>query len=292
MRRISFVPITIILLSFLLLTTIFLWFQVPEQTLERVQRRGVIRVGYAPERPFAFRDASDRVTGESPELARKLLARMGITSVEWVQTEWDDLIPELNAGRFDMIAIGMFVTCERAQKIAFTEPTYLLEQAFLVRAGNPKQLHSYADVRNRPDARLAVISGAQEQVLARAVGIPDNRILVVPDARTGYVAVRQGEADALALTRPSIAARVATAEPNTVELATPFVQPNVEGIKARGYGAFGLRWEDTTLREALNAQLRQFIGTLEHQQLMAPFGFTANDLPGNVTTASLLDECE
>jgi polar amino acid transport system substrate-binding protein len=292
MPRVPIVAATLAFLGVMLLGVTIAWVQSPEQTWARVQRRGIIRVGYAPEQPFAFRDPTDRVTGESPEVARTLFSGMGIGSIEWVQTQWDDLIPELKAGRFDMIAIGMFITCERAQQISFTEPTFVLEQAFLVQAGNPKQLHSYENVRDRHDVRLAVVAGAQEQTLARTMAIPDSRVLAVPDAQTGTVAVRQGQVDALALTRPSIRAQVAEAEPNTVELAMPFVQPQTAGIKVPMYGAFGLRHEDTTLREALNKQLRQFVGTAAHQQLVAPFGFTANDLPRNVSTASLLDTCE
>lgn len=111
-------------------------FQSPERTLQRVQRRGVIRLSYASERPFAYRDEANRVTGESPEVLRAVLGRMGIRNIQWVQIEWGELIPELKAGRFDIIAIGMFITCERAEQIAFTEPTFALDQAFLVRAGN------------------------------------------------------------------------------------------------------------------------------------------------------------
>ncbi|PDW00529.1 ectoine/hydroxyectoine ABC transporter substrate-binding protein EhuB [Candidatus Viridilinea mediisalina] len=267
-------------------------YQQPETTLERAVRREVIRVGYAPEEPFSYRTLDGHVTGESVEVLRLMLARMGIERVEWVQTEWSELIPELRAGRFDLIATGMFITCERARLIAFTEPIFGLEQSFLVRTGNPHQLHSYAALAQQPVARLAVVTGAHEQRLAEASGLAPIQILEVPDARTGLMAVIEGHADAFALTRVAITALVAQAEAGQVEVATPFEQPQLPTLVARGYGAYGLRHADVSLRTALNEQLQQFVGTPEHQRLVAPFGFTAADLPGSMTTEALLTMCE
>ncbi|MBV9773809.1 MAG: transporter substrate-binding domain-containing protein, partial [Gemmatimonadetes bacterium] len=75
----------------------------PESSLERIRREGVVRIGYAPEPPFAFRTADGRVTGESPEIARAVFRRLGVTRIRWVQTEFRSLIPELKTGRFDVI---------------------------------------------------------------------------------------------------------------------------------------------------------------------------------------------
>ncbi|RRR74644.1 MAG: ectoine/hydroxyectoine ABC transporter substrate-binding protein EhuB [Candidatus Viridilinea halotolerans] len=280
----------------LLATALLLWgatlWQRPETTLERIERRGVVRVGYAPEQPFAYRDAHGQVTGEAVAVARLILARLGIESIEWVQTEWAELMPELQAGRFDLIATGMFVTCERAALIAFTEPTFALEQAFLVRAGNPHALHSYADVERQSWVRLAVVSGTHEQSLATASGITLPQIVTVPDAHTGLVAVLDGQADAFALTRLAIE-RLAAQDgaAGRVQIAAPFFQPELPGLWSRGYGAFGVRQADASLREALNAELRTFVGSPEHQALVAPFGFRLADLPGSTTTEALLARC-
>jgi polar amino acid transport system substrate-binding protein len=46
-----------------------------------------------------------------------------------------------------------------------------------------------------------------------------------------------------------------------------------------------------TLRQALNAELRAFIGTSAHQDLVAPFGFTPAELPGTTSTDTLLATC-
>src|SRR5690606_16634992 len=67
-----------------------------------------LRVGYAIEAPYAFLDEDGRVTGEAPETARWVARRLGRGEPEWVLTEFGSLIGQLQEGRFDVIACGLF----------------------------------------------------------------------------------------------------------------------------------------------------------------------------------------
>ena len=130
-----------------------------ETTLERIQSTGTVRIGYANEAPFAYTETSGKVTGESPEIATKVFTAMGVKKVEPVLTEWGALIPGLRAGRFDVIAAGMYITPPRCQQVIFTDPHYQIPDTLLVKRGNPKNLHSYADVAKNPGVRLATNLG-------------------------------------------------------------------------------------------------------------------------------------
>ncbi|MFC2003115.1 ectoine/hydroxyectoine ABC transporter substrate-binding protein EhuB [Chloroflexota bacterium] len=259
-----------------------------ETTLERAKREGTVRIGFANDVPYGYVDSEGRVTGEAPEIARKVLAEMGINNIEGVYTEFGSLIQELIAGRFDIIAAGMFITPKRFELINYSEPTYRVGQAFMVKAGNPKNLHSYEDVANNPNVILAVMAGAVEGDYARAIGVPESQLLVVPDPPTGMVAVENGEADALALTSLAINKLVKTDEQHTVEMAQPFTNPVINGKEILGYGGFGFRKEDTALLEEFNKHLKAFIGTEEHLEIMNQFGFT--ELPGDITAKDLCKE--
>src|SRR5690606_11279752 len=148
-------------------------------TLDRMRQRGVARVGFANEAPYAYLDPeSRRLTGEAPEVARVILTRLGVDRVEGVLTEFGALIPGLKAGRFDLIAAGMYITPERCREVAFSNPTYSIGEALVVRAGNPRSLHSYADIAASPDATLGVVTGAIQRRYALASGIPEARIAV------------------------------------------------------------------------------------------------------------------
>lgn len=259
-----------------------------ESALARLRREGTARVGYANEAPYAYLEpATGRVTGEAPEIARAVLGELGVERVEGVLTEFGSLIPGLRAGRFDVIAAGMYVTPERCARVAFSEPTYCIGEAFVVAAGNPLGLHGYGDVATHAEARLGVVAGTVERGIARDLGVPDERVVVFPDAPSALAGVEADRVDAYAGTALTVNDLLAKADSTTVERAEPFEQPVVDGEVVRGCGAFAFRPGDTDLRDAFDGVLREWIGSEEHLERVAPFGFGPAEVPGDVTTAEL-----
>lgn len=256
-------------------------------TLERIRAAGVVRVGFANEAPYAYVDTSTgRLTGEAPELARLVFRQLGVAEIEGVLTEFGSLIPALKAGRFDVIAAGMYITPQRCREIRFSNPTYAVGEAFMVQAGNPLGLHSYADLRDTPGATLGVVSGAIQLQYARAVGIPNERIVIFPGAPAAVDGVAAGRASAYAATALTVNDLLQrTSAP--LERAMPLEDLVLDGNVVKGYGAFGFRKSDEALWEAFNAILSTTVGTPMHEKLVEPFGFTRDMLPGNVTAASL-----
>lgn len=259
-----------------------------DSLLERAQSQGYIRVGFANEVPYGYATPAGQLTGEAPEIAKAILTRMGIGEVDGVLTEFAALIPGLRAGRFDMIAAGMFVTPKRCGQILFSEPTYSVGQAFLVKADNPLGLAGYADVAGKDGVTLAVTAGSAERDFAREAGVPEARILVLPDPASGLAAVQAGRADAFARSSLSIDELLMTAGEGAGVARTPAFS-RVGDLYVRGHGAFGFRKESEAFVKAFNEQLGAFVGGDEHLALVAPFGFTAAELPER-TTAELCGE--
>ncbi|MCC6490653.1 MAG: ectoine/hydroxyectoine ABC transporter substrate-binding protein EhuB [Candidatus Hydrogenedentes bacterium] len=259
-----------------------------ESTLERIQREGRVRVGYANEAPYAYLDTTEgRLTGEAPEVLRAVMKTVGIAEVEGVLTEFGALIPGLRAGRFDVIAAGMYITPERCEQVLFSNPTYSIGEALIVRKGNPLDLHSYEDIARHETATLGVMAGAVERGYARKMGIPDARVIVFPEGPSGLEAVRIGRIDAFAGTSLTIHDLLTKAEPTRVERAEPFHDPVIDGELVRGFGAFCFRQDDRDLADAVNAALDGFLGSPEHMALVEPFGFTERELPGAATAEAL-----
>jgi polar amino acid transport system substrate-binding protein len=246
-----------------------------ETTLERARTQGFIRVGFANEAPFGFATPDGKLTGEAPEVAKAVLAKIGIPQVDGVLTEFGSLIPGLKAGRFDIIAAGMFINPKRCAEILFSEPSYGIGQAMLVPKGNPKGVKDYSSIKDNADLKLAVMAGAVEAGYAKDAGVPENQLVVLPDQSSLLAAVTSGRADAAALTALSIADMAKKGE--GVESTTPFGE--VAGKSVKGHGGFGFRKEDTDLYEAFNAELKKFIGSPEHLALVTPHGFGAGYLP-------------
>jgi len=256
-------------------------------TLQKAMASKAVRIGFANEAPFAYEDvAGGKVTGEAPEVAREVLSHMGIYQVDGVLTEFGALIPGLRAGRFDIIASGMYILPPRCEQIAFSNPTYSVGEAFAVKAGNPLSLHSYQDAANNKDTKVGVVSGAIESSYANSMGIPQDRVIVFPNPASALEGLTAGRIDALAGTRLTIANLLQKTE-GGVEMAAPFEDPEIDGKKVRGYGAFGFRREDQDFVDAFNAELKKYIGTRRHLNLVRRFGFDEYDMPGNVTASEL-----
>jgi len=259
-------------------------------TIERIRRQGSVRIGFANEVPYGYLDTdTGRVTGEAPEIARAVFARMGIADVEAVSTDFGSLIPGLEAGRFDVIAAGMYVTPERCRQIAFSNPTYRIGEALIVARGNPAELHGFEDVLAKRGVKLGVVAGAVELTYARRLGIPENQLVLYGDNVSALEGVRSGHIGAFACTTLTALSLLQRAEDAGLELAEPMRQPIIDEVEQVGYGAFGIRRADDGLRRALNEQLARFIGSAEHLDLVRPFGFAAATLPGDTATRDLCD---
>jgi len=261
-------------------------------TYQKILTQQKIRVGFANEAPYAYQDpATQRLTGEAPEVARAILKEWregkGEIAVEGVLTEFSSLIPGLKAGRFDMIAAGMYIQPNRCREIAFSNPTYSVGEAFAVKKGNAKNLHSYTDVADHENATLGVVAGAVERQYARESHIPEGRVVVFPDAPSALAGVRADRVDAYAATSLTIQDLLAKDESGELERASPFQDPVIDGVSIKGYGAFGFRQEDTALVGAFNRGLSRFIGSPGHLEVIQPFGFTEQELPGDTKAADL-----
>jgi len=253
-----------------------------QSTLEKARADGYIRVGFANEAPFGFATPDGKLTGESPEVVRAVLNKMGIKEVDGVLTEFGSLIPGLMAGRFDIVAAGMFVNPKRCEQVAFSEPTYGIGQAMLVQKGNPKGIVDYESFKKDTSLKLAVMSGAVEGGYAADAGVDPSQLVALPDQSSLVAAVKAGRADAAALTALSIA-DMAAKNPET-ESTKPF--GTVAGKSVVGHGAIAFRKEDKDFVDAFNAELKKFIGSEEHLALVTPLGFGADYLPVK-TTAEL-----
>jgi len=165
-----------------------------------------IRIAYIEEPPFYWTAPDGSVTGADIALAGDVLRAIGVTAIEHVPTSFDEFLPGVQQGRWDM-NVPIFITPERAQHVAFSLPVWALGDGLLVRPGNPKALHSYASLAARGDVRLGVIAGQVQIVSARAAGVAERQLVVFKDQPEAIAALAAGQIDAFAAT--ALGSRVA-----------------------------------------------------------------------------------
>lgn len=257
-------------------------------TLEKAQEKGSVTIGFANEKPYAYQTADGKLTGEAVEVARTVLKNLGINEMEGVLTEFGSLIPGLQAKRFDMVTAGMFITPERAKDVSFADPEYSIGEAIAVNKGNPLNLHSYEDVAAHESATVAVPGGAIEYDYLTSVGVPKDRIVTVPDMPAALAALEAGRVDVITATGPSLQNTLDAANNSGFERVTDFKQPIVDGESAKGYGATAFRNEDTDFVEAFNKELKELQDSGELLEIIQEFGFTEEELPGDVTLEEVI----
>jgi len=188
-------------------------------TLATVRKRGVLRVGVAISEPTVMHDANGKLVGFSIDAARRLAEDMGV-DVEFVETSWSGIIPDLLNRESDLIMSGLWVTVPRALVINFTTPTAVEGIHVIAGPAATARLKTPADL-DRAGTKIVVYAGTLQERLA-ARHFPKATLVKVSGDADHLALVLAGEADAVLV--PTFAPEVIVrAAPD--RLALPFSKP-------------------------------------------------------------------
>ncbi len=256
--------------------------------LAELQEEGTITVGFAGEAPYSFQNEAGELVGASVALQERIWGELGIDNVEGVETQWNQLIPGLNAGHFDVVAAGMSILPERCEAAIFSDPEFQYTTALMVEEGNPFDVHDMQDIQEAQDdgIRMAAMSGAIEATYAADLGIEATE---VGNPQDGMDLITGGRADVFALTGISLNWMLdnAAGDPN-VEVTDTFVAV-IDGVEQYGAGGTVFRPEDTDMRDAYNEKLAEIVASEEeYLSVVGDWGFTEGERPqGDFTTEQL-----
>lgn len=239
-----------------------------EGTLERLRKQGFARIAIANEPPWTQVTAGGKVTGAAPEVARAVLKKLGVKDVVASISEYGAMIPGLQAGRFDLVAAGLFLKPKRCAAVLFSQPDLCDAEAFMVKKGNPLGLMTYKDLVTKK-AKVGVPGGGTEEKLALAAGVPRGNVIVVPDGQSGVKMLQSGRIDVYALPTLSLVALQKKAKDPNIEIVGP-----VKGVPVYCAGA-AFRKSDTAFRDAYDKALKELKTSGEFKTIVSKFGFPA-----------------
>jgi cyclohexadienyl dehydratase len=161
--------------------------------LQQILERGTMRVGTTGDfNPMSFRDTStNSYQGFDVEAMTQLAADSGVR-VEWVQTEWAQIVAGIGANRFDIFS-GASVTMARARGAAFTAPYFEFSSVPVAAKSAAGRFTSWAAI-NAEGVRVAVSMGTVFADQAQA-HFPRARIVAVQAPATGFQEVLAGRAE-------------------------------------------------------------------------------------------------
>lgn len=84
--------------------------------------------------PYAFRDPRnpDRIIGFEVDLMNAVATKLGMRA-EFVQNQWDSLIPGLQRGNYDVACNGIEITEDRKREVLFSDPYFITYEQITVR---------------------------------------------------------------------------------------------------------------------------------------------------------------
>lgn len=249
---------------------------------------GTIKVGVANEEPYGFINlATDEVTGANAEIARAVFQSMGYEDVEGEITDWNSLIPGLNAGNYDVVTAGMDIRPERCKQAEFANIELVYGEGMAVAAGNPHNLHSYEDLVANEDLTVSIMAAANQIEMLKQLGMDESRIITADSIADNIAALESGNVDATVMTEATLTAALESANLSVIERAEPFTQPVINGEPQVAYGAavFADTDEGRELRDQYNEHLQKLIDSGELLKIISEFGFDESNVPtGDVTT--------
>lgn len=234
--------------------------------LARLQAAKKVRVGFANQPPFSALNPDGSVTGVAPTISKQIMTKLGVPQMEGVIATYGELVPGMQAGRWDFISASLTINKQRCSQVKFSDPIVFDGTAIVSLKGalpNPPKLLSEI-VRDK--TVIGVQSGGANSRAALAGGIDQANMLQFPND----AAVIDG----------LIAKRIQVAFGSYSSLKIAYGMRNLDVVvtypvpdgPANGSGC-AFRPDDADLYAAYQRELRAMKASGEYQQTIKQFGF-------------------
>lgn len=152
----------------------------------------ILNVGIEPTyKPFDYKENS-KLTGFDVDLLDAIAKDLNI-SINWVEMNFDGLIPALKTGKIDMIASAMSVTEERKKSVDFSNTYYMTKNLYIKRKDDIS-LKTKDDLVNK---KIGVQLGTLQENAAK--NIKNATVEANADLNVAILALKNKKIDAIIL---------------------------------------------------------------------------------------------
>ena len=143
-------------------------------TLTKIRTAKYALLASYNEPPHDWFDSTDgKWKGVDNDIVEYILPKIGVEKWDFIVADWSGLIAGLQAGRWDLMSVGMSITDKRKEEIAFSEPVYYYGDAIIVRKGNPKNIKGKPDwVGKRVGGLLGTTNIDEITAVAGSIPVP------------------------------------------------------------------------------------------------------------------------
>lgn len=233
---------------------------------DAVKQRGVLRVGWAPWFPYAYKDPkTNQVAGVTADLMQSLAQSLG-TKVAFVEDGWGTMIAGLQADKFDVL-MPMAVTPPRAEAATFSEEFMKVDLGAMVRKADQDKYATWKDL-NKPGVTISVAMGSNTALYARQTFDKAN-VVEMKGEPEAVTAVITGKSDAWASTYSAFSGSAPGRDRLVVVAGEPFAYNPVALVVRKG---------DTKMRGAVDTFLEQYRDSGELAKAIGKYGLQQTEI--------------
>ncbi len=156
----------------------------PEETvIERVRRRGILRIGFNEDKvPFAYFNFQRDLVGFDINLAHALARDLDVT-LEFVRFDRSTLIDQVRADHFDFVMSGLVGTLERSQAIQHSRSYMDVTLGFVVPDYRVRDFESLDSIRKLKDLKIGFVDLSRGFVSRLRQELPDATLVEIRNNR-------------------------------------------------------------------------------------------------------------
>ncbi|CTQ47456.1 transporter substrate-binding domain-containing protein [Roseibium aggregatum] len=215
--------------------------------------------GYYP--PFNYFDSAGQIKGFDIDIGNALCEKMKV-KCEWVTTDWEGIIPALNANKFDTIVASMSITDERSKIVSFTEPYYFNPGQFVTAKDSGLKGAMPSDLTGKT---IGTQSGTLEVKVLEQY-FPESEIQLYPTLDDSLLDLETGRVDAVYASAFVLADWLATETGSCCN----FVGQMFREKSNKGTG-IAVRKDDEDLRIALNKALAEIMADGTYEEIRSRY---------------------
>lgn len=249
--------------------------------LARLRVAKKVTVGLANFPPYSGIDPDGTLTGLAPTLTKLIMGRLGVPEVAGVAAAYGELIPGMQAGRWDFISASLAITKLRCRQVSFSDPILFDGGSFVSLKG------AFA----KPPKLVADIV-AQKLVIGVSAGGAIARFAL--DAGVDAANIRQFP-DNVSIIDGLVAKRIQVAFQNNAGLNPVYKQRNLDvdvtfpiADDPTSGSACAFRPADADLHGAFQQELRAMKASGEYLSIARQFGF---DTPPELISVTADQAC-
>lgn len=172
-----------------------------DDKLAQIKEAGKIVIGTnSGYPPYEFYDTSNgqkKLVGYDIAIGDRIGKELGV-KVEWVDMDFEALIPSLMSGKIDLVLAGMVDNAERRKSVDFSEPYFKTQTVAVAKKANISDFSSAEKLKGKT---IVAQTGTTQANAAKEVAGAE--LITLPNVSDTVASLTSGKADALFISEVS-----------------------------------------------------------------------------------------